>query len=201
MRIVRPGQLLDKNSLKAAEKFSHEEPNKDLQCWDVSHLFSACLVEEAFELSVAYLFLNPFPFDALRLLQFCSHTMTGFLFLLFSLVVDINNDLSQDDVKEVNENCLIQREGASDLYAHKLECFPHGIDSFPQPFGLIKKRYDDSDKDIRPCHEYHEDHSLILHLEPFHGIILGNTVLDSDTGFAPTATTTRTLQDDKKSIP
>lgn len=49
--------------------------------------------------------------DFLRLLQFCSHTMTGFLFLLFSLVVDINNDLSQGDVKEVNENFLIQREG------------------------------------------------------------------------------------------
>ncbi|KAI5385712.1 hypothetical protein KIW84_072352 [Lathyrus oleraceus] len=27
-------------------------------------LFSACLVEEAFELSAAYLFLDPFPFDA-----------------------------------------------------------------------------------------------------------------------------------------
>lgn len=54
---------------------------------------------------------QPFAIWFLRLLQFCSHTMTGFLFLLFSLVVDINNDLSQDDVKEVNENCLIQREG------------------------------------------------------------------------------------------
>ncbi|KAI5425502.1 hypothetical protein KIW84_031344 [Lathyrus oleraceus] len=57
-------KLLHKNSLKAAEKFSHEEPNKDLQRWAALHLFSACLVEEAFELSAAYLFLNPLPFDA-----------------------------------------------------------------------------------------------------------------------------------------
>lgn len=55
--------------------------------------------------------------------------------------------------------------GASDLYAHKLECFPHRIDSFPQPFGLIKKRYDDSDKDIRPCHAYRSVKEIMYHLE------------------------------------
>ena len=55
--------------------------------------------------------------------------------------------------------------GASHLYAHKLECFPHGIDSFPQPFGLIKKRYDDSDKDIRPCHVYRSVKEIMHHLE------------------------------------
>ncbi|KAI5422208.1 hypothetical protein KIW84_045605 [Lathyrus oleraceus] len=51
--------------------------------------------------------------------------------------------------------------GASHLYAHKLECFPHGIDSFPQPLGLIKKRYDDSDKDIKPCHHLDDPHHKV----------------------------------------
>ncbi|XP_045792401.1 nucleolar protein 6-like [Trifolium pratense] len=41
--------------------------------WAASHLFSACLVEEAIELLVAYLFLNPLPFDVP-----CSR-ITGFL--------------------------------------------------------------------------------------------------------------------------
>ncbi|CAI8588694.1 unnamed protein product [Vicia faba] len=83
--------------------------------WAASHLFSACLVEEAIELLVAYLFLNPLPFEAP-----CSR-ITGFLRFLqllsdydwtFSpLVVDINNDLSQSDVKEINDNFLLQRKG------------------------------------------------------------------------------------------
>jgi hypothetical protein len=45
--------------------------------WAASHLFSACLVEEAIELLVAYLFLNPLPFDAP-----CSR-ITGFLRCVF----------------------------------------------------------------------------------------------------------------------
>ncbi|WJX55563.1 hypothetical protein P8452_41325 [Trifolium repens] len=83
--------------------------------WAASHLFSACLVEEAIELVVAYLFLNPLPFDAP-----CSR-ITGFLRFLqllsnydwtFSpLVVDINNDLSQSDEKEINDNFLLRRKG------------------------------------------------------------------------------------------
>ncbi|KAK7252913.1 hypothetical protein RIF29_37189 [Crotalaria pallida] len=82
--------------------------------WVASHLLSACLVEEAVELLVAYLFLNPLPFDAP-----CSR-ITGFLrFLRFlsqydtfsPLVVDINNDLSQSDVKEINDNFLLRRKG------------------------------------------------------------------------------------------
>ncbi|KAK2426733.1 nucleolar protein [Trifolium repens] len=83
--------------------------------WAASHLFSACLVEEAIELLVAYLFLNPLPFDAP-----CSR-ITGFLRFLqllsnydwtFSpLVVDINNDLSQSDEKEINDNFLLRRKG------------------------------------------------------------------------------------------
>ncbi|CAJ2646395.1 unnamed protein product [Trifolium pratense] len=83
--------------------------------WAASHLFSACLVEEAIELLVAYLFLNPLPFDVP-----CSR-ITGFLRFLqllsnydwtFSpLVVDINNDLSQSDEKEINDNFLLRRKG------------------------------------------------------------------------------------------
>ncbi|XP_057421429.1 uncharacterized protein LOC130715357 isoform X1 [Lotus japonicus] len=82
--------------------------------WAASHLFSACLVEEATELLVAYLFLNPLPFDAP-----CSR-ITGFLRFLqllsnydwtFSpLVVDINNDLNHSDEKEINENFFHSRK-------------------------------------------------------------------------------------------
>ncbi|QCD91028.1 U3 small nucleolar RNA-associated protein 22 [Vigna unguiculata] len=83
--------------------------------WAASHLFSACLVEEAVELLVAYLFLNPLPFDVP-----CSR-ITGFLRFLrllsnydwtFSpLVVDINNDLSQSDEKEIKDNFSLRRKG------------------------------------------------------------------------------------------
>ena len=94
-------------------------PNKQKIDAKQPNIVSPCLVlhEKTFRLLISFstlchLMLTAHgSLDFLRLLQFCSHTMTGFLFLLFSLVVDINNDLSQDDVKEVNENCLIQREG------------------------------------------------------------------------------------------
>ncbi|KAK7406701.1 hypothetical protein VNO78_08331 [Psophocarpus tetragonolobus] len=86
--------------------------------WAASHLFSACLVEEAVELLVAYLFLNPLQYDVP-----CSR-ITGFLRFLrllsqydwsFSpLVVDINNDLSQSDEKEINDNFLLGRKGQAD---------------------------------------------------------------------------------------
>jgi hypothetical protein len=36
-----------------------------------------------------------------------------------------------------------------------VECVPHGVFPSPQPIGLTKKRYDDSDSDIKPCHEMH----------------------------------------------
>ncbi|RDX99089.1 Nucleolar protein 6, partial [Mucuna pruriens] len=83
--------------------------------WAASHLFSACLVEEAVELLVAYLFLNPFPFDVpcsritgfLRFLRLLSHYDWTFS----PLVVDINNDLSQSDEKEINDNFLLRRKG------------------------------------------------------------------------------------------
>ncbi|KAK7307534.1 hypothetical protein VNO77_40695 [Canavalia gladiata] len=83
--------------------------------WVASHLFSACLVEEAVELLVAYLFLNPLPFHVpcsritgfLRFLQLLSHYDWTFS----PLVVDINNDLSHSDEKEINDNFLLRRKG------------------------------------------------------------------------------------------
>ncbi|CAJ1930137.1 unnamed protein product [Sphenostylis stenocarpa] len=83
--------------------------------WAASHLFSACLVEEAVELLVAYLFLNPLPFDVpcsritgfLRFLRLLSHYDWTFS----PLVVDINNELSKSDEKEINDNFLLRRKG------------------------------------------------------------------------------------------
>lgn len=51
--------------------------------WAASHLFSACLVEEAVELLVAYLFLKPLPFNVP-----CSR-VTGFLRLSSVLLLKI----------------------------------------------------------------------------------------------------------------
>ncbi|XP_050281342.1 uncharacterized protein LOC126722227 isoform X3 [Quercus robur] len=83
--------------------------------WIASHLFSSCLVEEAVELLVAHLFLKPLPFNAP-----CSR-ITGFLRFLrllseydwtFSaLVVDINEDLSPKDKKEISNNFMLTRKG------------------------------------------------------------------------------------------
>ncbi|PON74894.1 Nrap protein [Parasponia andersonii] len=74
----------------------------------------ACLVDEAIELLVAYLFLKPLPYEAP-----CSR-ITGFLRFLrllsdydwtFSpLVVDINNDLGSDGEKEITENFMLTRK-------------------------------------------------------------------------------------------
>ncbi|CAL2273862.1 unnamed protein product [Prunus armeniaca] len=82
--------------------------------WVASHLFSACLVEEAIELLVAYIFLKPLPFNA------PSSRITGFLRFLrllvdydwtFSaLVVDINNDLTPNDEKEISDNFMSSRK-------------------------------------------------------------------------------------------
>ncbi|KAG8659917.1 nucleolar protein 6 isoform X2 [Manihot esculenta] len=83
--------------------------------WVTSHLFSACLVEEAVELLVAHLFVKPLPFTAP-----CSR-ITGFLRFLrlladydwtFSpLIVDINNDLTPNDKKEIYDNFTLSRKG------------------------------------------------------------------------------------------
>ncbi|KAL3039003.1 hypothetical protein AAZX31_01G163500 [Glycine max] len=83
--------------------------------WAASHLFSSCLVEEAVELLVAYLFLNPLPYDVpcsritgfLRFLRLLSHYDWTFS----PLIVDINHDLSQSDGKEINDNFLLRRKG------------------------------------------------------------------------------------------
>lgn len=86
--------------------------------WAASHLFSACLVEEAVELLVAYLFLKPLPFNVP-----CSR-VTGFLRFLrllaeydwtFSaLVVDINNDFGPEDFKLINDNFVSSRKASEE---------------------------------------------------------------------------------------
>ncbi|XP_040999624.1 nucleolar protein 6 [Juglans microcarpa x Juglans regia] len=87
--------------------------------WVASHLFSACLVEEAVELLVAYIFLKPLPFNNAP----CSR-INGFLRFLrllseydwtFStLVVDINDDLSINDVKEISDNFMLSRKASEE---------------------------------------------------------------------------------------
>ncbi|KMT09405.1 hypothetical protein BVRB_6g128810 isoform B [Beta vulgaris subsp. vulgaris] len=82
--------------------------------WAASHLFSACLGNETIELLVAQLFLNPSPYFA------PNSRITGFLRFLrllseydwkFSpLIVDINGDLTADNMKEINENFLSSRK-------------------------------------------------------------------------------------------
>lgn len=82
--------------------------------WVSSHLFSSFLTEEAIELVVAYLFLKPFPFHAP-----CSR-VAGFLRFLrllsnydwtFSpLIVDINDDFTSKDEKEICENFIVSRK-------------------------------------------------------------------------------------------
>ncbi|KAF3447128.1 hypothetical protein FNV43_RR12308 [Rhamnella rubrinervis] len=82
--------------------------------WIASHMFSSCLVEEAIELLVAYIFLNPLPYNA------PSSRITGFLRFLellsdykwtFSpLIIDINNDLHPNDEKEINDHFLLRRK-------------------------------------------------------------------------------------------
>ncbi|KAG7990196.1 hypothetical protein I3843_02G012900 [Carya illinoinensis] len=87
--------------------------------WVASHLFSACLVEEAVELLVAYIFLKSLPFNNAP----CSR-ITGFLRFLrllseydwtFStLIVDINDDLSINDVKEISDNFMLSRKASEE---------------------------------------------------------------------------------------
>lgn len=82
--------------------------------WVSAHLFSAILVEEAIELLVAHLFLNPSPYSAP-----CSR-ITGFLrflrllseydWMFSALIVDINGDLTQTDEKEINDNFTLTRK-------------------------------------------------------------------------------------------
>ncbi|XP_057967920.1 uncharacterized protein LOC131157627 isoform X2 [Malania oleifera] len=86
--------------------------------WIASHLFSACLVEEAVELLVAYVFSTPLPFYAphsrvsgfLRFLRLISEYDWTFS----PLVVDINNDLTPDDEKEITENFMSSRKACEE---------------------------------------------------------------------------------------
>ncbi|CAA6653510.1 unnamed protein product [Spirodela intermedia] len=92
--------------------------------WIASHFFSSFLAEEAVELLVAHLFLMPLPFCAP-----CSRT-TGFLRFLrllanydwtFSpLIVDINNDLTLEDKKQINEAFILSRKSYEEN-AHDIE--------------------------------------------------------------------------------
>ncbi|KAL9276295.1 hypothetical protein ACSQ67_026154 [Phaseolus vulgaris] len=62
--------------------------------WAASHLFSACMVEEAVELLVAYLFLNPLPFDVPCL------RITGFLRTSFlAKKIDQNLPMLSEDIE------------------------------------------------------------------------------------------------------
>ncbi|XP_078173344.1 nucleolar protein isoform X1 [Carex rostrata] len=82
--------------------------------WVSAHLFSSYFAEEVIELVVAHLFLRHFPFHAP-----CSR-ITGFLRFLrllanfdwaySPLVVDINNDLTSEDEKDIYENFLSCRK-------------------------------------------------------------------------------------------
>lgn len=83
--------------------------------WVASHMFSACLSEEAIELLVAHLFVKPLPFTAP-----CSR-ITGFLRFLrllaeydwtFSpLIIDINSDFNPCDKKEIYDKFMLTRKG------------------------------------------------------------------------------------------
>ncbi|PKA50392.1 hypothetical protein AXF42_Ash013481 [Apostasia shenzhenica] len=90
--------------------------------WVSSHLFSSSIAEEAIELLVAYLFLRPFPFHTP-----CSR-ITGFLRFLrllsnydwnFSpLIVDINEDFTTQDEREINDNFMSSRKSFEESSQH-----------------------------------------------------------------------------------
>ncbi|XP_010533807.1 PREDICTED: nucleolar protein 6 [Tarenaya hassleriana] len=83
--------------------------------WVASHLFSACLMEEAVELLVAHVFLKPLPLGVpcsrvngfLRFLRL----LADYDWMFCPLIVDINDDLSRNDEKEINDNFMSSRKG------------------------------------------------------------------------------------------
>ncbi|KAK9165520.1 hypothetical protein Scep_000711 [Stephania cephalantha] len=89
--------------------------------WIASHLFSSFLAEEAIELLVAYLFLKPSPFPVpysritgyLRFLRLLSNYDWNFS----PLIVDINNVLTVEDEKKINENFMLTRK----VYKEKMQ--------------------------------------------------------------------------------
>ncbi|GLT80019.1 hypothetical protein SLA2020_514820 [Shorea laevis] len=87
------------------------EPVRLAKRWITSHLLSACLLEEAVELLVAYLFLKPLPFNVpcLRVNGFFRflQLLAEYDWTFSPLVVDINNDLSGNDEKEIIDNFML----------------------------------------------------------------------------------------------
>ncbi|KAL8250850.1 hypothetical protein R6Q59_034543 [Mikania micrantha] len=82
--------------------------------WVAAHLFSASITEEAVELVVAYIFHKALPFSAP-----CSR-ISGFLrflrllsehdWMFTPMIVDINEDMTLDDEKEINNKFLLSRK-------------------------------------------------------------------------------------------
>ncbi|KAL6005249.1 hypothetical protein ACLOJK_005811 [Asimina triloba] len=104
--------------------------------WVAAHFFSHFLSEGAIELLVAYLFLKPWPFYApcSRITGFLRNrdyeTQARFLRLLanydwtFSpLVVDINNDLTLEDEKEINvlRRIMLYAQSSADLLTNLIQ--------------------------------------------------------------------------------
>lgn len=86
--------------------------------WVSAHLLSSLLSEEAIELLVAYLFLKPLPFNPpssrvngfLRFLRLLSEYDWNFS----ALIVDINDELTAEDEKEIDENFASSRKIAEE---------------------------------------------------------------------------------------
>nr|GEX34116.1 nucleolar protein 6 [Tanacetum cinerariifolium] len=82
--------------------------------WVAAHLFSAFFTEEAIELVVAYIFQKSLPFSAP-----CSR-ISGFMrflrlvsehdWMFTPMIVDINEDMSPKDEKEINEKFSLSRK-------------------------------------------------------------------------------------------
>ncbi|XP_035833510.1 nucleolar protein 6 isoform X2 [Helianthus annuus] len=91
--------------------------------WVAAHLFSASIMEEVIELVVAYIFQKALPFSAP-----CSR-ISGFLrflrllsehdWMFTPMIVDINEDMTPDDEKEINDKFSLSRkayeEGAGSI--------------------------------------------------------------------------------------
>ncbi|GJW21174.1 nucleolar protein 6 [Tanacetum coccineum] len=82
--------------------------------WVAAHLFSASFMEEAIELVVAYIFQKSLPFSAP-----CSR-ISGFMrflrlvsehdWMFTPMIVDINEDMTPKDEKEINEKFSLSRK-------------------------------------------------------------------------------------------
>ncbi|KAJ1692881.1 hypothetical protein LUZ63_009579 [Rhynchospora breviuscula] len=120
--------------------------------WVFAHLFSSYFAEEVVELVVAYLFLRSSPFHVP-----CSR-ITGFLRFLrllanydwayYPLVVDINNDFTPEDEKEIYESFLSCRkmeggnQGAMDVAMYIATSYDKSSQAWTKfsPSKLVLKR-------------------------------------------------------------